>query len=97
MGRAPIALVVALFYALPSAAWAANSIDAKLIPDGTYTVKVIAVIDAKHVSVAMDNGAQAMLAAGRDNVDFSKIKANDQVKMSLIGGAVMVYLDMDAK
>ena len=42
----------------PAAALAANTIDASLIPDGTYTVKVEKVIDPKHVQVTMDNGAE---------------------------------------
>jgi translation initiation factor IF-1 len=77
----------------PSVAGAA-SIEATSIPDGTYTVKVERVIDAKHVLVMLDNGSETTLAAGRDSVDFSKIKPNDQVKMSLIKGNVMVYADL---
>jgi len=42
----------------------------------------------------MDNGAETVLAAGRDSVDFGKIKAGDSVKLSLIKGNVMVYLDL---
>jgi hypothetical protein len=77
----------------PATALAAM-IDAALIPDGTYTVKVERVIDAKHMLVAMDNGAETTLSAGRDTVDFSKCKQNDQVKLSLIKGNVMVYADL---
>jgi hypothetical protein len=72
----------------------AATIDASLIPDGTYTVKVERVIDAKHMLVTMDNGAETTLSAGRDTVDFSKCKQNDQVKLSLIKGNVMVYADL---
>lgn len=71
-------------------------IAATAIPDGTYTVKVERVVDAKHVTVVMDNGNEATLAAGRATVDFSKVQANDQIKLSLIGGNVMVYLDLTA-
>lgn len=85
-------LLVAL--AAPGVALAANSIDASLIPDGTYTVKVEKVTDSKHIQVTMDNGAETVLAAGRDSVDFGKIKAGDSVKLSLIKGNVMVYLDL---
>lgn len=85
-------LLVAL--AAPGAALAANTIDASLIPDGTYTVKVEKVSDNKHIEVTMDNGADTVLAAGRDSVDFSKLKVGDSVKLSLIKGNVMVYLDL---
>lgn len=88
-----LALAVALV--APGIANAAT-IDASLIPDGTYTVKVTKVVDAKHIAVTMDNGAEATLAAGRDSVDFTKIKASDSVKLSIIKGTVMVYLDLSS-
>lgn len=80
--------------ALMPVAALANTIDASLIPDGTYTVKVEKVVDAKHVLVVMDNGAETTLGAGRDSVDFSKLKQSDSVKLSLIKGNVMVYADL---
>ncbi len=66
------------------------------IPDGTYTVKVVKVIDPKHVDVVLQNGQEATLPAGRPYVDFSKVQPNDQIKLSLIGGNVMVFLDLTA-
>jgi hypothetical protein len=63
------------------------------IPDGTYTVKVVKVIDAKHVDVVLDNGQETTLPAGRPSVDFSKVQSNDEVKLSLIAGNVMVFVD----
>jgi type 1 fimbria pilin len=87
-----LGLLVAI--AAPAAALAANTIDASLIPDGTYTVKVEKVVDAKHVLVIMDNGAEATLGAGRDSIDFSKVKQSDSIKLSLIKGNVMVYADL---
>ena len=72
----------------------AATIDATLIPDGTYTVKVEKVVDNKHMQVALDNGSETTLAAGRDTVDFGKVKAGDQVKLSLGKGQVLVYLDL---
>lgn len=87
-----IALAAAL--AAPSVALAANAIDASLIPDGTYTVKVEKVVDSSHIQVTMDNGAETTLAAGRPTVDFGKVKPGDQVKLSLSKGAVLVYLDL---
>ncbi|HVA28479.1 MAG TPA: hypothetical protein VNF68_09885 [Candidatus Baltobacteraceae bacterium] len=44
--------------------------------------------------MTMSNGVETTLAAGRDTVDFSKVETDDQVKLSLINGNVMVYLDM---
>ena len=89
---ATLALAAAL--TAPSVALAANTIDPSLIPDGTYTVKVEKIVDSKHIQVTMDNGAETTLPGGRDSVDFTKIKAGDQVKLSLIKGSVMVYLDL---
>jgi hypothetical protein len=86
-------LALAVGSMLPAVALAA-SIDPSLIPDGTYTVKVNKVIDPSHIAVTMDNGTQATLQGGRPSVDFSKIKDGDQVKLSLIKGQVMVYLDL---
>ncbi|HTC30021.1 MAG TPA: hypothetical protein VK702_04790 [Candidatus Acidoferrum sp.] len=86
-----VALVAAV--AVPATAVAAT-IDASLIPDGTYTVKVEKIVDAKHIQVAMDNGAETTLSAGRDTVDLSKVKPGDSVKLSLIKGEVMVYMDL---
>ncbi len=42
----------------------------------------------------MDNGSETTLSAGRSTVDFSKLQPADQVKVSLIQGTVMVYLDL---
>ncbi|MGC2128943.1 MAG: hypothetical protein WA629_02500 [Candidatus Aquilonibacter sp.] len=90
-----LSLVVLFFAALVMPVSAlATGIDASLIPDGTYTVKIDKLVDAKHIEVTMDNGAETTLAAGRDTVDFGKCKTGDQLKLSLIKGAVMVYLDL---
>lgn len=78
---------------LPMAARAAT-VAPTSIPDGTYTVKVVKVIDAKHVDVVLDNGQEATLPAGRAYVTFSKVQPNDQLKLSLISGSVMVFLDL---
>ena len=79
------------------AAVVAATIDASLIPDGTYTVKVSKIVDSKHIEVAMDNGSQTTLSTARDSVDFTKIKPGDQVKLSVIKGQVMVYLDLTSQ
>lgn len=72
----------------------AATVAATTLPDGTYTVKVEKIIDPKHVQVQMDNGNDVTLVAGRGSVDFSKLQPNDQIKLSLISGTVMVYLDL---
>ncbi len=87
-------LALAAVLAAPVVALAANNVDASLIPDGTYTVKVEKIVDSKHVQVTMDNGTETTLPGGRDSVDFTKVKVGDQLKLSLIKGSVMVYLDL---
>jgi len=82
--------------ALGATALAANVISAAMIPDGTYTAKVIKVVDAKHVTVTMQNGLETTLAAGRPTIDFSKLHANDSMKFSLANGEVLVYLDLSS-
>jgi hypothetical protein len=77
----------------PLAAGAA-SVSSTAIPDGTYTVKVEKIVDSKHVQVVMDNGSETTLTAGRSTVDFSKVQPSDQIKVSIIQGTVMVYLDL---
>jgi hypothetical protein len=82
-------LALLAFLAAPAAAFAAT-VDASLIPDGTYTVKVEKVQDAQHVMVAMDNGMETTLSAA-GSVNFSKIKTNDTIKVSVIKGKVPVF------
>jgi hypothetical protein len=86
-------IVVALGLLGPVAARAAT-VSPTAIPDGTYTVKVEKIVDPKHVQVVMDNGSETTLTAGRPTVDFSKVQPADQIKVSLIQGTVMVYLDL---
>ena len=73
---------------------AGTSGTASQIAPGTYTVKVVAVVDPKHVVVTLDNGTKTTLIAGRPTVDFSKLQANDSVKVSVDKGSVLVFLDM---
>jgi len=70
------------------------SVDAATIPDGTYTVKVLKVVDPRHVQVLLDTGADTTLTSGRTSVDFSRVQMNDQLKLSLIKGSVVVFLDL---
>lgn len=94
--RFTVTIALAGAFAYPAAAIAGTSVASSTIPDGTYTVKVERVVDPKHVLVALDNGNETTLGAGRDSVDFSKVKQDDQLKVSLIGGSVMVYADLTA-
>jgi hypothetical protein len=64
--------------------------DVNYIPDGIYVVKVEKVNDAHHALVLMQNGIETVLV-GKDNVDFSRVKPNDTIKISLIKGVVPVY------
>ncbi|HEV3153422.1 MAG TPA: hypothetical protein VGZ02_06450 [Candidatus Baltobacteraceae bacterium] len=77
--------------AVPAAALAGNTVDASLIPDGTYTATVEKIVDNKHVLVKMNNGMETTLTTDRSNVDFSTAKPNDNIKLSLIKGLVAVY------
>jgi len=86
-----IALCLASF--TPIAAQSAT-VDPSTLPDGTYTVKVVKVVDAKHLQVTMDNGSDTTLPSGRATVDFTKVQPNDQLKLSLIKGTVVVFLDL---
>lgn len=93
MNRTFAVLVVTLALLGPVCACAAT-VNATAIPDGTYTVKVEKILDSKHIQVLMDNGSDTTLSAGRSTVDFSKVQPSDQIKVSIIDGTVMVYLDL---
>jgi hypothetical protein len=73
---------------IPSIASAAV-VDASLLPDGTYTVKLEKVEDAQHALVMMQNGVETVLVA-EGSADFSKCKPNDTVKISIVRGKVPV-------
>jgi ABC-type Fe2+-enterobactin transport system substrate-binding protein len=85
-------LVSALFAAAVAAPVLASAatVDPTLVPDGTYVVKVEKVEDSQHATVLMDNGVETTLVA-QGSADFSKIKANETIKISLIKGKVPVY------
>lgn len=86
-----LVLSAAILAPLPAIA---ATVAATAIPDGTYTAKVVKVPDAKHVDVVLNNGQEATLPSGRSYVDFSKVQPNDQLKLSIINGSVMVFLDL---
>lgn len=85
-----IAFFALLAFAVAPSAVLAATVNASLIPDGTYVVKVEQVSDASHVTVKMDNGMETTLTA-TGSVNFAKVKANDTIKVSLIKGKVPVY------
>ena len=82
------ALLCAASAALPIASLAAP-IDASMIPDGTYVVKVEKVQDPMHLLVLMQNGVETTLAS--KSRSFDNVKANDTLKVSLIKGVVPVF------
>lgn len=86
-------MIPALFalVALAPAMASAALVDASLVPDGSYVVKVEKVQDSQHLLVMMANGVETTLVA--QGVDFSKVKANDTLKISLVRGKVSVYVE----
>ncbi|MDQ2871997.1 MAG: hypothetical protein M3R35_02580 [Candidatus Eremiobacteraeota bacterium] len=89
--RKAIAIAALISATLAPAAVLANTVEASLIPDGTYIVKVERVPDSQHLVVKMDNGIETTLGA-KGSVNFSKVKPNDSVKLSVTGGKVPVYV-----
>jgi hypothetical protein len=87
----PLLVAATLALALVPAIASAALVDPALVPDGTYIVKVEKVQDAQHLLVVMQNGVETTLIATR-SADFSKVKPNDTIKISLINGKVPVYL-----
>lgn len=79
------------FIAALTAPAVASTIDATLIPDGTYVVKVAQVQDASHVRVVMQNGVETTLTA-RSTINFLNVKPNQTLKVSVIKGQVPVFL-----
>jgi hypothetical protein len=74
-----------------------KTMDASLLPDGTYAVRVVKVIDARHVLVVLNNGVKTKLAAGRATVDFSAVHVGDDLKLSTLKGAGLIYLDLSKR
>lgn len=68
----------------------ANTVDPAYIPDGQYVVKVERVEDSHHCLVMMQNGIETTLVA-RGDVDFSKLKPNDSIKIAMLKGQVPVF------
>ena len=90
MRKVLVGAMLATVALIPSFALA-TTVDSSLVPDGTYVVKIEKVQDAQHALVLMDNGVETTLVA-MGSVDFSKVKANQTIKISLRKGAVSVYM-----
>jgi hypothetical protein len=85
-------IATALFTVLtlaPSLAYA-TTVDASMVPDGTYVVKVEKVVDAQHATVLMDNGMETTVTS-MGSADFTKLRANETIKISVIKGKVPVF------
>ena len=89
MSKVLVSAVFAAVSLVPSLAYAA-SVDAALVPDGTYVVKVEKVQDRAHALVMMQNGVETTLVAA-GSVDFSKVQANQTLKVSVIKGKCPVF------
>ena len=66
------------------------AVEASLIPDGTYIVKVEKVNDAQHLTVVMNNGIETTLSAS-GSISFSTVKVNQTIKVSVVKGKVPVF------
>lgn len=82
-------VLLGLLWTLAPAIATAATVDATLIPDGTYVVKVEKVEDAQHATVMMNNGIETILLA-TGGASFSKVKASDTIKVSIVKGKVPV-------
>ena len=90
--RKTIAALSLLTATLVAPLAARADVDATLIPDGTYTVKVQKVVDANHMIIVMQNSVKTEVTANRPTMDFTKLAPNDNVKMSLGKGKVLVFV-----
>ena len=84
------ALIFGLLALAPTVCSAAL-VQPTLIPDGTYTVRVERIDDAKHVTVAMTNGMETTFPAV-GSANFSSVKPNQTLKISVIKGKTPVFL-----
>jgi hypothetical protein len=74
---------------LPHVVNADDAIDPSLIPDGAYPAHVDRVISPQHLAVTMQGTLKVFLDAARSNINFSdKVKANDDVVVTLVAGKV---------
>ncbi|MDQ6930454.1 MAG: hypothetical protein M3126_07300 [Candidatus Eremiobacteraeota bacterium] len=91
--RKPVTLLALLaLLAAPIAALAGQSVDSSLIPDGTYTVRIDKIVDAQHMVIVMQNAVKTEVVANRSSMDFTKLKSNADIKLSLGKGKVLVFV-----
>ena len=87
-----IVLLTALLLPL-QAVRADDSIDPSLIPDGTYPAHVDRIVNSAHIEVTMQGTLKVNLSSGRTSVSFTeKIKANDDIAVTLADGKVMAFI-----
>ena len=72
---------------LPIASLAAM-VDASLIPDGTYLVKVEKVVDASHIQVALVHSGLESTLGATGSANFGSIKPNDMLKIAVVKGQI---------
>ncbi len=89
--RTTLAILSLAAAVLVPAVTLAAQVDASLIPDGTYVVKVEKVPDAQHVTVVMQNGVETTLTA-KGSVNFAPVHPNQTLKVSVIKGQVPVFI-----
>lgn len=87
--RYVLALTLSMAALVPPVLASAAEMDATLVPDGTYTVKVEKV-DAAKMTILMQNGVETTVTAA-GSADFSKLHAAQTVKISMVKGKVPVY------
>lgn len=81
---------IALLLACAPLGALAKTVDASLIPDGTYVAKVEKVPDARHVTILMSNGMETTVSAMR-SVNFSTVKPGATMKLTIESGKVPVF------
>ena len=88
-----LSVAMAIVAAAPlRAVCADDSIDPSLIPDGSYPAHVEKVINPQRIAVTMQGTLKVFLTAGRPSVTFSdKVKANDDILVTLADGKVTAY------
>lgn len=85
-------IAAVFFFVMPGIAHAADLVKSTLIPDGTYTVHVDMIVDAKNMVVKLDNGLETSLTTNRDNISFDRLAAHDTVRVTLTKGMVIVLV-----
>ncbi len=71
----------------------ASMVEATLIPDGSYLVKVEKIVDPTHITVALVHSGLESTLESTGSAHFDAIKVNDMLKVSIIKGKVPVYAE----